>query len=246
MEVSLWSLAFALLAALATLGGGALVVAPAQMRRSTHIHLIAFGAGFMLAAAILAMIPASLERLPAAPLWVLAGYVLAHIFEHAFTSHFHFGEETHGPPILSPAVGVSALFGLSLHAFFDGVTISSGFMITPVLGLTVALAVVLHKVPEGVTIASVMRASGRSKAKSFQAAVMLGVATLAGTLAMQMLAGLRAVGLALSAGIALYVAASDLIPEVNKEEKMIFSLSGLAGLGFYFLVGILLRALDWS
>ena len=88
---------------------------------------------------------------------------LAHLFEHTFTTHFHFGEETHTEHHVSPAVSMSALVGLSLHAFFDGVAISSGFLVTPALGVLIALAVVLHKVPEGVTIASLMLAAGRTR-----------------------------------------------------------------------------------
>jgi len=207
------------------------------------MHLIAFGAGFMLGVAILGMIPASVTSLSLGPMLIMGGYVLAHLFEHAFIPHFHFGEETHGPPLLSSATGPSALLGLSLHAFFDGVTISAGFLAEPALGFMVAFAVVFHKVPEGVTIASVMRASGRSAGRSIQAAFILASATVLGALAMQFQAQLKAVGLALSAGITLYVAASDLVPEVNKEQKLVFSLSGLAGLVFYALVKGLLAYL---
>ncbi len=74
-----------------------------------------------------------------------------------FTPHFHFGEETHR---LTPAAGVSALLGLTLHTFFDGVAIASGFLVSGQLGILLFLAVLLHKLPEGVTIASVMLAGG--------------------------------------------------------------------------------------
>jgi len=197
----------------------------------------------MLSTALLGMVPASLERLSSAPLWILAGYALAHLFEHGFTSHFHFGEETHGPPLISPGVGMSALAGMTLHAFFDGVTISSSFLVSAPLGLLVALAVVVHKVPEGITIASVMMASGRKASQSLTAAGILAASTLAGAAAMQVVSNFKSPAVALSAGITLYVAASDLVPEVNKEQRLIYSLSGLSGLLFFFLVDLLLRSL---
>ena len=61
---------------------------------------------------------------------VLAGYLLIHLVEHTVVRHFHFGEETH-PEHVGVGVGVSALIGLSIHSFFDGISIASGFVISP-------------------------------------------------------------------------------------------------------------------
>jgi len=227
---------FALIAAMATMLGGALVVAPKGLGRKGLNHLIAFGAGFMLGTAFVSMMPESFEFEPRAPLWILLGYTLAHLFEHAFASHFHFGEETHHDHAVRPGVGTTALVGLILHSLFDGVAISSGFLVTPALGIFIALAVIFHKVPEGVTIASVMVASGRGRRVAMNAAVTLAVATVAGALAMSQLGAHRGVALALSCGIAVYVAATDLIPELNQQRERSFSLSALGGVASYFVV----------
>ena len=79
------------------------------------------------------------------------------------------------------------------------------------------IAIILHKLPEGFTVSSIMMASGRSKASSLMAAAGLGVATMAGVLVMSAVQGLVKYGLPLSAGVTIYVAASDLMPEVNEE-----------------------------
>ena len=63
------------------------------------------------------------------------------------------------------AAGDSALLGLTLHTFFDGVAIASGFLVSGRLGILLFLAVLLHKLPEGVTIASVMVAGGARAAR---------------------------------------------------------------------------------
>jgi ZIP family zinc transporter/zinc and cadmium transporter len=106
----------------------------------------------------------------------------------------------------------------------------------------IALAVILHKVPEGVTIASLMVASGRSLKSARQAAGLLAIATLAGAAVMAIMGeGVKGVGLALSCGIALYVAATDLIPEFNQESRRVYSLSALAGMVLYFGVHLLMR-----
>lgn len=235
MTATHWSLALALVAALATMLGGAVVVSREPRLRELPF-IIAFGAGFMLAAAFIKMMPESIRLIPSAPGWMLAGYVLAHLFEHTFTSHFHFGEETHTESMLSPGVSVSALVGLVLHAAFDGISISSGFMVSSPLGFFVAIAVILHKVPEGVTMASVMVASGRPPKQAFLSTVVLAAATVVGAFLMFGLTAYRGQALALSAGIATYVAATDLIPELNKLHEMRYSLS--AALGVLFFIGI--------
>ena len=79
------------------------------------------------------------------------------------------------------------------------------------------LAVFLHKIPEGFTVASVLLASGRSRGIAWGSSVLLGVSTLAGVPAMPALQLFLGIGLSLSTGVTTYLAASDLIPEVNKE-----------------------------
>jgi len=235
MTPALWTALFAVIAALATFIGG--VAVPGRLSRSRLSHLIAFGAGYILAAALMSLLPESLELLDNAPLYVLGGYILAHLFEHTFTSHFHFGEETHHEHMVDPKVSAGALVGLVLHSFFDGVAIASGFLVTPHLGLLIALAVILHKVPEGVTISSLMLASGRSLKSARQGAGLLAIATLAGAALMAFLGeGVKGAGLALSCGIALYVAATDLIPEFNQQSERVYSFSALGGVVLYFCV----------
>jgi zinc and cadmium transporter len=165
-------------------------------------------------------------------LYVLGGYLAVHLAQHVFTPHFHFGEETHR---VSPSAGISALLGLTLHTFFDGVAIASGFGVGEALGLMVFTAILLHKIPEGVTVASIMLASGNSRRRALLAVCLLGVTTLAGVLLTERLGTLRTHGLALSAGVTLYVAASNLIPEVQKERSWTSAFALFAGFAVYLL-----------
>jgi zinc transporter ZupT len=232
-----WTLLLSFLAAIATLIGGLVITIPASLGRHRLSHVIAFGAGYMLSAAFVSMLPESIEIIGYdATTWILGGYVLAHLFEHAFTSHFHFGEETHTEHALMPGVGRSALVGLLLHSAFDGVAISAGFLVSTSLGLFIALAVILHKIPEGVTIASVTLASGGSRRWALGATGMLAVATIVGAITMSFLEPVKGIALAISCGIAIYVAATDLIPELNKQEERSYSVSALAGILLFFLV----------
>lgn len=236
MHPILLSLLLGLTAALANVLGGAIIVQK-HWERSYLKYFIALGAGFMLATAIVEIFPASLElRGKSAAYLVLLGYLIIHFFEHTVTPHFHFGEETHKDQFVHTHKGYSVLLGLTIHTFFDGIAITSGFLVSNWLGWIIFLAIFLHKIPEGFTIASVMLASGRSRGMAWGASGLLGVATFAGVLTMALFRREVGAGLPLSAGVTIYVAASDLIPEVNREPGAGMALTVFLGVGFMFLL----------
>jgi ZIP family zinc transporter/zinc and cadmium transporter len=216
---SFWmALAFTVLTAAATVLGGVVVTLRRRWDAALLNYFVALGGGFMLAAAVLEMMPVSARMTSMAAVLVLSGYLLIHLVEHTVVRHFHFGEETH-PEHVGVGVGASALVGLSIHSFFDGISVASGFVISPRLGLLLFIAIVLHKAPEGFTIASIMLASGNSRRIALLSSVAVGAAGILGAIAMVPLQSFVGEGLAFSAGVTLYVAASDLIPEVNRSER---------------------------
>jgi ZIP family zinc transporter/zinc and cadmium transporter len=230
-----------LTAAAANIFGGALIVQKHWERRYLK-YFIALGSGFMLATAVTEMVPESLRLSPRAPLWILAGYLMVHFFEHTLAPHFHFGEETHEEEFVHAHRSNSVLFGLCIHSFFDGIAIASGFLVSPWLGWVIFLAVFLHKMPEGFTIASVMLAGGRSRALAWGASILLGAATLAGVFSMALWRQSVEYGLPLAAGVTFYVAASDLIPEVNREPDRRMALMVFLGASLLFLLEKIFRA----
>jgi ZIP family zinc transporter/zinc and cadmium transporter len=236
MDPLILSMLLGLSAAGANVFGGAIIVQRNWERRYLR-YFVALGAGFMLATSLVEMVPESLQlRGKDAAFLVLIGYLLIHFFEHTVTPHFHFGEETHADEFLHPHKGYSVLVGLMIHTFFDGIAIASGFLVSNWLGWIIFLAVFLHKIPEGFTVASVMLASGRSRGFAWGASALLGAATVAGVLTMAMFRHDVAAGLPLAAGVTIYVAASDLIPEVNREPGVRMALVVFLGVGFLFLL----------
>jgi zinc and cadmium transporter len=236
MNPVLLSLLLGLTAAAANVFGGAIIV-QRHWERSYLKYFVALGAGFMLATAIVEVFPASLElRGKDAAYLVLVGYLIVHFFEHTVTPHFHFGEETHKDQFVHTHKGYSVLLGLTIHTFFDGIAITSGFLVSNWLGWIIFFAIFLHKIPEGFTITSVMLASGRSRRVAWGASVLLGVATFAGVLTMALFRQEVSFGLPLSAGVTIYVAASDLIPEVNREPGIKMALVVFLGVGCMFLL----------
>src|SRR6202046_3476716 len=207
--------------------GGSLMAHRQWSRRYLN-YFIALGAGFMLATALLEMIPESLKLhndsgsgllndTSSVFLLVLGGYFLVHFFEHTIAPHFHFGEETHHHEISHAQASYAAFLVFGIHTFFDGVAIASGLIVSTWLGAVIFVAIFLHKLPEGFTVASLMLASGQSRRAAFASSVILGGTTLLGMIFMFWVRGTVDYALPLSAGVTLYVAASDLIPEVNRE-----------------------------
>jgi ZIP family zinc transporter/zinc and cadmium transporter len=231
-----YSILLGLTAAGANLFGGAVIVQKTWDRRFLR-YFVALGAGFMLATSLMEMVPASIElRGASAGLYVLVGYLLVHFFEHTLSPHFHYGEETHTDEFMHAHTSMSILLGLLIHTFFDGIAITSGFLVSNWLGWVIFLAIFLHKIPEGFTVASVMLASGRSKLEAWGSSVMLGAATLLGVVAIGFAQKAVTIGLPLSAGVTIYVAASDLIPEVNKEPGVRMALVVFLGVGALFVL----------
>ena len=230
---------FAVAAALGNMAGAVAVVR--SLRRELRVidACLAFGAGFMLAVAVLGVLPEVLREGESGALFVLAGYLAVHLAQHVFTPHFHFGEETHR---VTRSAGISALLGLTLHTFFDGVAIASGFLVSGELGVLLFLAVLLHKLPEGVTIASVMVAGGQSQGQALGAAAVLGLATILGVVLTEVVAPLARHGLALSAGVTIYVAASNLVPEFQAKRGWLSALAFFGGAVGFFLTEQLLHA----
>jgi zinc transporter ZupT len=226
-----------LLAAGANVLGGLVLVKSGAHRFGERFlkYLVALGAGFMLAAIFIEILPetvrlwtsTSRESAPhavgGAMTLLLAGYLSIQFFEHTLAPHFHFGAETHPESFMRPSAAYTAVGGLWIHTFFDGVSIASAFLVDFSVGILVFIAILLHKMPEGFTVASIMLASGRSTRKALIATAAIGAATLAGVIGVALLETRvsNAVNYALpfSAGVTLYVAASDLIPEVNHKEE---------------------------
>ena len=239
-------LAFGVIAAAANIAGGLWLTSRKRLNKLGIHLLVALGAGFMLAAVFVEVMPESLELWPASSRtpWVLllCGYLLVQFVEHTVAPHFHFGEETHDE-MLDGHVAYTAVGALAIHTFFDGISIGSGFVVDFKLGLLLFLAILLHKLPEGFTVASIVLASGRSVRAARWATVVIAAATLLGVAAVAFAANLAPYTLPFSAGVTLYVAASDLIPEVNLREGHRTAIVVFLGVALYYLIDLGLGAL---
>lgn len=251
-----------LLAAAANVVGGLLLYPSASLRNNERAlkFLVALGAGFLLAVNFIEILPRSLalwinarnqtsiEEIIITPLLLLlGGYLLVHFFEQTLTPHVHLGESSSA--VIPPSVAYTAVGGMLFHAFFDGIAIAASTAVNFSAGILVFLAIFLHKLPEGFTVASLIVASGQSLARATTASAVVGLTTLLGVgvfavLGSQMIVAVPFL-LPIAAGVALYVAASELIPELHHHggKSWLLSFFVFAGVALFFLLHYFLHGM---
>ncbi len=251
-------LIFGIIAAAANVLGG-LILFPSRLHsRSKRVlkYVLALGAGYILAVTFIEIIPKSVllwqrtnpetaTNLYIPMLLILGGYMLTQFFEHTIAPHFHLGEEVHSDHVISTRSAYTGVGGLLIHTFFDGVSIAAASLIDVRVGFLVFIAVFLHKFPEGFTIGSMILAAGKGFRQVLIATSLIGFATVVGVVVFYFI-GTRAemavaYALPIAAGVTLYVAASDLIPEVNHHggKRPLISFSVFAGVALFFAVHFL-------
>jgi zinc and cadmium transporter len=231
------ALAYGAAAALANVMGAAAVASRSSWSLRMLDALLSFAAGFLISVSVVDLFPQSITAAgPIAPAFVLASYLAVHFTQHTIGRHFHFGEETH---TVSEMVSVSALIGLLMHTFVDGVAVTSSLRVSDGLGALVFVAVLLHKFPEGLAISSLFLAAGAGRRAAILAAVALGLSTIAGVLVTDWSTFLSTYGLAIATGVTLYVGASNLVPELQHRSGLRIPVSFAAGCGLYFVARML-------
>ncbi len=234
-----------IIAAAAEILGGSLVVLKHSWPKKIQEYLLALGAGFLLALVLIDLIPESIHANGAsASLWLLIGFSVIHFVEHTIVEHLHFGEETHDDVMVSKIASYSAFWGLFIHAFFDGLSIAAGMYYNFSMGLMIFIAILLHKFPEGLTIASIMISAQQPRRTAFLASAGIGGGTILGVLMIFFLKNvdphITGIAFAFSAGAAMYVGASDLIPEINHSKNRIIPVFVFVGMLLYYLTELFL------
>lgn len=243
------------LAAFSNIIGGLIISFPTVYKRSKDYlqYFLAFGAGFMLAVIFVELLPRIFmlwqsndqEGLVLPMVLVLGGYLLTQFFEHTIAPHIHLGEEVHHceEHIISEKAAYTAIGGLLIHTFFDGVSISAAMQVDAKAGILVFLAIFLHKIPEGLTVASLILAAGKGIKQVLTATSIIGLTTLVGVMISGNLGISVKYALPLAVGITIYVAASDLIPELNHQGKKrpLLSVFVVLGVALFFALHYLLH-----
>ena len=213
--------AVTVLSVLSLIGAITLVLAPSLLNRLLVV-LIAFAAGALLGDALIHLLPelAESERgfdltASLAVLGGITGFFLLEKVLHWHHAHFPSEEVVH-------PVAVSNLVGDVLHNFVDGAIVAGSFLVSAPLGLATTIAVALHEIPQELGDFAILVHAGLKPRRALLLNFLTGLAAIAGgvtTLMLTSVGGLEHVLIAFSAGAFIYIASTDLIPELHKEPE---------------------------
>jgi zinc and cadmium transporter len=183
-------------------------------------YLVSFAAGVMLAAAFLDILPEALEmageNIDMVLITALLGIILFFFLER-FVLWFHHHDEPHG----TKPSALLILVGDSFHNFIDGAAIAATFMINPGLGLITTLAIAAHEIPQEIADFTVLVHSGLTRARAlfynFLSALTALLGAVLGYFFLGTLQNILPLSLAFTAGMFIYIACSDLIPDLHQE-----------------------------
>lgn len=219
-------LLFTFMGSVLSLIGGIVLLFKEKIAIKISHFLFSFAAGTLLGVAFLDLIPEALQEAENGNIlfWVLFGmltFFLLERFIHWFHHHHEHEEKDikHTIPLI--------LIGDSVHNFIDGVAIAAAFLVNIPLGIATAFAVAAHEIPQEVGDFGILLHRGMKARKVLLFNVLSSLAAILGALltffAGAMAAGLLPFFLAVTAGFFIYIAASDLIPEIHNEKRKGFA-----------------------
>ena len=218
LVVLFWSL----LGSILSLVGGLILLKSSSKQSSFIRYAMPFGAGAMLAAAMLGMLPEASHTLGLqnTMLWVLAGFIVFFGLERAlswFHHHHHHGDEDAAKDKAQISLIVA---GDTLHNAIDGVALGAAFVISPAAGFGGALAILAHELPQEISAFGILLAKGMKPKRVITINVLSALATGATALLTFSLGSVSGIDvgplLALAAGFFLYIAAADIIPDIHE------------------------------
>jgi zinc and cadmium transporter len=205
--------------------------------------LVAFSAGALLSGAFFHMLAESLEKMSSVQAFVILfiGFCLFFIIERAL--HWHHCHE--GSCKVHP-VSWLIILGDGIHNFIDGAVIAASFMMSVPFGIITTLLIIIHEVPQELGDFAVLVYSGMKRTEALffnfisQAVCIVGALF---TYFVFLRSDFVVFLLPFAAGGFIYIAASDLIPELHKEENLKRSVLSfllfLFGLGFMLAMKLL-------
>ena len=202
--------------------------------------LIGFSAGALIGSAFLHILPEALQKTNSTAVfyYLILGIILFFLMER----YLHW-RHCHDENCRIHAFTYLNLFGEAFHNFIDGMAIAASFIISIKLGITTTLAIILHEIPKEMGNFGVLIYGGFNRKKAlfynFISALMAVIGAIAGYFIADFAHDFSSFIMPLTAGGFIYIAMSDLIPEVHKEINQ--KRATLAFIAFLF--GILFIAL---
>lgn len=245
LEIWLYVLASVLIVSLISFIGIFTFSLKKEKLKKILIYFVAFSAGALFAGAFLHLIPQVVEKTGFSlriPIFILLGIILFFIIEKIVCwNHCHI-------PITKTHVhsfAIMNLVGDIFHNFLDGLIIAASYLISIPLGITTTLAVVLHEIPQEIGDFGILLHGGFSRRKAllinFATALTAVLGAVVGLLLSGFIDGIEFFLIPIAAGGFIYIAGSDLIPELHKEFQLKKSIWQLVVfiLGILIMIGLL-------
>lgn len=221
------------------LGGGLLLLWREHAARKVSLALVSFAVGSLISAAFLELIPEALaaESYETIGPWIIGGILAIFFFEKSFHwYHLHSHEE--GEHEKYQAVTSAIIFGDALHNFIDGIAIAVSFGVSTAAGVATTAAVFFHEIPQEIGDFGILLHLGYSRAKVLWLNLFSACATIVGALvgyfAFSAVERYVPFILAFTAGTFIYIAVSDLLPELKHKAR-----AGDIGHLFAIVAGVL-------
>jgi zinc and cadmium transporter len=223
LTVLFWSL----LGSLVSLVGGVALLRDERSRNIAIKYGMPFGAGALLAVAFLGVFPEAVEGsdIHTAVAYALGGFLAFFVLErslgwfHHHEAHHH--DEVHGKRDATHTWLV--IIGDTLHNAIDGVAIGAAFLVNPAAGIGTAIAVAAHEIPQEIGDFSILLGKGMRASRVIAVNIISALATVVAALATFALGSAGGLNpaplLAVAAGFFIYIAASDIIPDIHEKPR---------------------------
>jgi len=238
--ILVWILASTFVVCLISLIGVITLAVKENLLHKVLFCLIGFSAGALIGGAFLHLLPEAIEKIPSttAFYFLILGIVAFFLMER----YFHW-RHCHEESCEVHAFTYLNVFGDGIHNFLDGMVIAASFLVSVKLGIVTTVAIILHEIPQELGDFGVLVYGGFSKRKALVYNFISAFAAMLGALSGYFIADLAHnftdFILPFTAGGFVYIATSDLIPEIHKEKSLKRSSAAFIA----FLLGIIFMAL---
>ncbi len=246
MSILLWIISATIVVSLISLVGIITLSLKTRLLNKILLILVGFSAGALMGGAFIHLLPESIEEssLSMVFLFVLVGFSLFFLIERVLKWH-----HCHKGKCNIHTLGHMNLIGDGVHNFIDGLIIAAAFIVDIPFGIITTIAIIAHEVPQEIGDFGVLIYGGFSKLKAlaynFLSALVAVIGALLGYFLSTITNGFASLLIPFAAGGFIYIAASDLIPELHKEpdlKKSIYSFGFfLIGIIFMYIIKLIFR-----
>ena len=240
-----WAMASVIVVSLTSLIGIVVVVMDERRLRTALFIMVSLAVGAMFGDAFLHLLPeafATTTSPTATSLYILGGILVFFVLEK-----FLLWRHEHSPGHVHP-VGYMNLAADGVHNFIDGILLGTSYLVSLPVGWATTLAVLLHEIPQEIGDFGVLLHAGFSRRQALFVNLMVALLAIVGA-AIALMAGayvrqLPGAILPMSAGAFIYIAGSDLVPELHRERALLRSLVQMIAIGIGVGLMLILKLLD--